>query len=163
MAQLTGVPGMVTKAGPGSGTAVTASVDNTAVNTLGSRQYDVAGNEYVYLQGVASTILGSVVTYNSSTGATTLIAANAIGPVAVAMGAFVASTFGWYCVKGIVTAACDAGIVSGAALYIDGTAGRCDDTVVAGDLIAGAFARSTDTSNLCTLEINYPFVTDTLS
>ena len=47
--------------------------------------------EFVYLKGVASTALGSWVTYNAGDNSTTLLAANAIGPVAIAMSASVAS------------------------------------------------------------------------
>ena len=41
--------------------------------------------EFIYLKGLASTAVGSWVTYNMDDGSTTLLAANAIGPVAVAM------------------------------------------------------------------------------
>lgn len=163
MAQLTGSSGIIVKGGPGTGTAVTASVDTTALYALCTRAFDANGlNEYIYLQGVASTIAGSVVTFDRSTGLTTLIVGNAVGPVAVAMAATVASTYGWYCIYGTCTAACDT-IADNTACYIDGTAGRIDDAVVAGDLVAGMFARSADSSNLCTVELNYPFCTDTLS
>lgn len=165
MAQLTGLDaGVIVKGGPGTGTAVTGSIDDSATIPVGSQARDAAGNVYIYLQGIGSTIAGSVVTYNSLTGVTALIAANAIGTVAVAMAAIVANKFGWYQIFGNNTVvSCDAGVVSGAALYIDGTAGRIDDTVVAGDLVAGMFARSTDASNLCSVYMQYPFVTDTLS
>ena len=76
--------------------------------------------------------------------------------------ATVANTFGWYQVRGTAIAACDT-IADNTACYIDGTAGRLDDAVVAGDLIANCVARSADSSNLCTVQINYPFVSDTLS
>jgi hypothetical protein len=101
------------------------------------------------------------VTYDEL-GITTLIVANAIGPVAIAKAITVASTWGWYQVRGSCTAACDT-IADNTACYIDGTAGRLDDAVVAGDLIANCFSRSADSSNLCTVQIYYPFVTDTIS
>src|SRR5690349_15386012 len=41
--------------------------------------------EFIYLQGVASTVLGSWVTYNADDFTTALLAADAIGPVAVSM------------------------------------------------------------------------------
>lgn len=163
MAQLTGAPGMIVKTGAGTGTAVTASVDSSALVPVCTRAFDATGlNEYIYLLGVASTVAGSVVTFDRTSGATTLIAGNAVGPVAVAMAATVASTYGWYCIYGTCTAACDT-IADNAAVYIDGTAGRIDDAVVAGDLVAGMFSRSTDSSNFCTVELFYPFCTDTLS
>lgn len=160
----TGGPGIIVKgsAGPATAQQNLTAIDSSAVVPVGTRSYDDLGNEYIYLQGVASTVAGSVVTFNRNTGATTLVVTNAIGPVAVAKAATVANTFGWYQIYGVGTAACDT-IASGTACYIDGTAGRIDDAVVAGDLIAGMFSRSTDSSNLCTVELFYPFCTDTLS
>ena len=46
------------------------------------------------------------------------------------------------------------------ALYIDGTAGRADDADVSGDSIHGAFSMTADTTNVATVMLNYPFVTD---
>lgn len=62
----------------------TSVVDTSAKTTVLTRAFDSAGNEYIYLKGVASTIVGSWVTYDE-TGLTTLLAANAKGPVAVSM------------------------------------------------------------------------------
>src|SRR5687767_1469871 len=56
--------------------------------------------EFIYLLGVASTAVGSWVTYNMDDGGTTLLVPNAIGPVAVAMSANVASQYGWYQIQG---------------------------------------------------------------
>lgn len=63
--------------------------------------------EFIYLLGVASTIVGSVVTYNPSTWQTKLgvVAVNIAAPVAFAMSANVASQYGWYQIGGIATAA----------------------------------------------------------
>lgn len=163
MAKLTGNPGMIVKVGAGTGTNVTSSIDSAAVHDVLTRAWDADNpdNEYIYLQGVASTVAGSVVTYDEA-GATTLIAANAIGPVAVAMAATVASTYGWYQIAGTATAACDAGITDNAKVYIDGTSGRVDDTVVLGDQIMGAIFRGTDSSNLVSVQLNYPYASDSL-
>src|SRR6185436_7277303 len=80
-------------------------VDTVARNVLGTRArgVDTTGNtaEYIYLQGVASTIAGSVVTFDNA-GLTTLIVADASGPVAVATGITVASTYGWYMIQGTI-------------------------------------------------------------
>jgi hypothetical protein len=160
MAKLTGVPGLIVKSGPGTGTAVTASVDTVQLHDVLTVAVDADNNynEYVYLLGVASTVVGSVVTYDEN-GVTTLIVGNAVGPVAVAQAITVASTWGWYMVRGSCTAACDT-VADNTQPFIDGTAGRIDDAVVAGDLIANMVIRSTDSSNLCTVQMNYPFVTD---
>jgi hypothetical protein len=75
-------------------------VDAVALNPLGTEARDNAGNVYVYLQGVASTIAGSWVTYDEA-GLTTNLATDSVpGPVAVATAAVVANKFGWYGVHG---------------------------------------------------------------
>src|SRR4029450_2020625 len=56
--------------------------------------------EFIYLKGVALTVVGSAVLYNPDDFATSLLAANDIGPVAVAMSASVAGQFGWYQIQG---------------------------------------------------------------
>lgn len=63
--------------------------------------------EFIYLQGVASTVAGSCVNYNPFTGATTLnVPANITNlPIAFAVAPTVASLFGWYQVAGTAIAA----------------------------------------------------------
>lgn len=137
-------------------------VHSTKKYRLGTVKKDVQNYEYVYLQGVASTIAGSAVTFDEA-GVTTLIAANAVGPVAVAQAAVDATTkYGWYMIKGKCSVSTDAGVADNAALYIDGTAGRVDDTVVAGDQVAGMVSRGTDSSNLTLVQLYYPEVTNAL-
>lgn len=141
--------------------AGTDTIDTTAKVPLGTEACDSSGNIYKYLTGVASTVAGSVVTFDEA-GLTTLIAANAVGPVAVAMAATVASTYGWYAVSHLgVSAACDT-VAADVACYIDGTSGRVDDAVVTGDLIVGAMTRTTDSGGFCTVQISRPFVTNIL-
>ena len=69
----------------------------TAKVTLGAtiRAKDTASTaygegEFIYLKGVASTVVGSFVTYNQGDSTTALLVANAVGPVATAMSACVA-------------------------------------------------------------------------
>lgn len=59
--------------------------------------------EFIYLKGVASTAVGSLVTWNVSTFQTALAAvgANKAVPIGVAMSACVASEYGWYQIGGI--------------------------------------------------------------
>lgn len=63
--------------------------------------------EFIYLLGVASTAVGSVVTYVPSTGVTALAAVGTSlpRPVAIAMSANVASQYGWYQISGTAVAA----------------------------------------------------------
>lgn len=66
---------------------------------------DEGEGEFIYLLGVASTVVGSVVNYSSS-GATALasIALDEPDPIAVAMSANVASQYGWYQIGGLAKA-----------------------------------------------------------
>jgi hypothetical protein len=59
--------------------------------------------EFIYLLGVASTAVGSLVTYTIASGLTVLAAvgANKTFPIAVAMSANVAAQYGWYQISGI--------------------------------------------------------------
>lgn len=131
---------------------------------LGTEKKDIGGNIYRYMKGGTSVALGSWVTFAADTNVPTLLAGNAIGPVAISMAANTSATnYSWYQVWGNNTVAKSDTTGSGTALYIDGTAGRVDDAVVSGDLVAGAFSTAADTANVLPVHINRPFVTDTLS
>ena len=122
--------------------------------------------EFIYLLGVASTAVGSWVTYNMDDGSTTLLAANAIGPVAVAMSANVASQYGWYQIQGKAVAKVSAGFVDNANLYATATPGEADDAVVAGDRVKrakGASAIGTPSTGLAEVEIDRPFMDDAVA
>lgn len=122
--------------------------------------------EFIYLQGVASTGVGDWVTYNSDDNSTTLLAANAIGPVAIAMSANVANQYGWYQIQGKAVGKALAGFVDNANVYATATAGSVDDAVVAGDrvkLAKGASAVGTPSAGLAEFEIARPFMDDGLA
>lgn len=122
--------------------------------------------EFIYLKGVASTVVGSWVTYNLDDGTTTLLAANAIGPVAVAMSINVANQYGWYMIQGKAVAKVSAGFVDNANLYATATPGEADDAVVAGDRIKrakGASAIGTPSAGLAECEIDRPFMDDAVA
>lgn len=137
-----------------------STVDSTAQYTLGSRHVDKSGNEYVYMLGVASTIVGSWVTYDEAY-TTTLLAADASGPVAVSMGINVASKYGWYQVWGSAEAALAASCADNAPLGYETTAGYAGDGRAAGDMIYGAISREASTAaGVYTVQIWHPFVTD---
>lgn len=59
--------------------------------------------EFIYLTGVTSTVAGSIVSYNTATFQTTLLAVGAGVPlpVGVAMSANVGSQYGWYQISGL--------------------------------------------------------------
>lgn len=119
--------------------------------------------ELIYLKGVVNCELGSWVTYNQDDGSTDLLAANAIGPVAVALAPVVANKFGWFQISGKVPAKALAGYLDNALVYATSTAGSVDDAVVAGDRVKnakGASAVGTPSAGLAEFEIQRPFMDD---
>jgi len=130
-------------------------IHTTQQNPLGIRTQDAQGNEYVYLQGIGSTIVGSWVVYTSATYITTLTVANSKGKVAVAQAAVLASQFGWYQIYGLATGSVATG-AAGGKVWVTATPGRVDNTDVAVDLVVGALQVGATASNLATFELNYP-------
>lgn len=119
--------------------------------------------EFIYLKGLDSTVVGSWVTYNQDDNSTTLLAANAIGPVAVAMAASVTGKYGWYQISGKAVGLALTGYVDNALVYATSTAGSIDDAVVAGDRVKnakGASAVDTPSTGLAEFEIQRPFMDD---
>lgn len=137
--------------GPVSATAgELGTVYTTAPMELGTmvQGVDSLGNfaEYVMLAGCTSTIVGSVVTFDEA-GATTLIAANAVGPVAVAL-AICDSTseYAWYGVTGTFATDVVANCADNAKLGRETTDGKVGDGAASGDVITGAVSRAATTS-----------------
>lgn len=126
---------------------------------------DYGAGEFIYLLGVASTAVGSWVTYSADNFGTALLAANAIGPVGIAMSANVASQYGWYQISGKAVGKVLASFADNGNVYATATAGSVDDAVVAGDLVfnaKGASAIDTPSTGLAEMEISRPFVKDGL-
>ena len=122
--------------------------------------------EFIFLKGVASTAIGSWVTYNDDDYTTTLLAANAIGPVAVAMSANVAGQYGWYQIQGKAIGLCLAGFLDNANVYATATAGSVDDAVVAGDRVKnakGASAIGVPSGSFAEFEIDRPWMDDAVA
>jgi len=147
-----------------------AETSTTQKHRLGDRFHcsdDTYGpGEFIYLKGVASTAVGSWVTFNADDGTTALLAANAIGPVAIAMSACVADNFGWYQIYGKAVGKALTGFLDDANVYATATAGSIDDAVVAGDRVKnakGASAVGTPSAGLAEFEIQYPFMDDALA
>jgi hypothetical protein len=136
-------------------------VHTTAKNTVGERAVDEAGNEYIYLKGVASTAIGTWVSFDE-TGTTTRLVTNAQGRVAIAMAATVASTWGWYQIYGMASGLALTLFADNGKVYITATDGSVDDADVATNLVNGAVGRSAvnETTLLATFELNYPEVLD---
>lgn len=142
-------------------------VSSTARVPVGTRCQGIDGTygpgEFIYLKGVASTAVGSLVTFYPDDYTTALLVANAIGQVAVAMAATVANTYGWYQIYGkgackVVAAVADNGLV-----YACATAGSGDDAATAGDRVKNAiFASATDgpATGYAEIELYYPLMDD---
>ena len=119
--------------------------------------------EFIYLTGVASTVVGSIVVYSPDDFTTALASANAVGPVAVAMSINVASQYGWYQIGGKAVGKVLSGFADNGDCYLTSTAGSIDDADAAGDFVSnmlGASAIGTPSAGLAELEIWRPFVRD---
>lgn len=124
---------------------------------------DLGCGEFIYLEGVASTEVGSWVLYHATDYSTSLLSANAISPVAVAMSANVANQYGWYQISGKAVGKALTGYADNALVYATATAGSVDDAVVSGDrvkLARGASAVGTPSAGLAYFEIHRPFADD---
>ena len=139
-------------------------VDATALRTVGERyRDDDTGKEYIYLKGVASVVVGTVVTYQITTTAlsTTLRSATGgKGHVAVAMGVIVAAKFGWFQIAGLnlVTLA-DSSAAAGPA-YLGGTTGGIDSTKVVGDHINNMVITVAESGGVVGVHMLYPYAFD---
>lgn len=150
-----------------------ADTSTTATHPLGTRvkARDFGANqngegEFIYLLGVASTAVGSWVTYNQDNSGTSLLAANAIGPTAIAMSANVANQFGWYQIFGKAIGLALAAFADNGNVYGTATAGSVDDAIVAGDRVQnakGASAVDSPATGMAEFEISYPFTNDALA
>ena len=161
--QIAGIDTGVTSAsGVSSGST---SVIPTPPNVLGKivRADDptYGEGEFILLLGVAGTEVGSVVKYNATTYQTVLVTNTASQdvPVAVAMSANLAGTFGWYQVSGNAVIKKTAVAVSPqVTLFLSGTAGRVKVLASAGLQVVAA--RS---ANLATIGATVSTVTVTIN
>lgn len=99
--------------------------------------------EFIYLVGVASTVVGAWVIYNATTWqtalGTTTNAENKGVPVAVAMSACVASEYGWYQISGnAVMKKTGVAVTPQVPIFISATAGRIKVLASSGQQILGA-------------------------
>ena len=119
--------------------------------------------EFIYLLGVASTVVGSLVKYNATTYQTALVTntANQDVPVAVAMSANVAGQYGWYQISGLATVKKTAVTVTPqVTVFLSSTAGRVKVVASAGLQVVGARSANlttvTSTTSTVVLCINRP-------
>jgi hypothetical protein len=142
---------------------VTETVQKHALGTCVRGEDPVyGGGEFIYLKGVASTVVGSMVDYDRSANTTTLSPATlGTGQVAVAMSANVLNQFGWYQIAGVAAVKSpNATTVDAEVWMLAATPGSVDDAVVAGEQILNAQFLSTTgvpSAGLALIQIQYPF------
>jgi len=103
--------------------STTDTVQNHPLGTIIRANDPTYGDgEFIYLLGVASTTVGSVVTYDASTYQTVLSAVGGNIPraVAIAMSANVAAAYGWYQISGqaVIAKSCLVSLAAGAAVGV---------------------------------------------
>lgn len=132
-----------------------ANTETTQKHPLGTvvKAYDptYGEGEFIYLLGVGSTEVGSLVKYNATTYQTALLTVangkNMGVPVAVAMSANVATQYGWYQIEGnAVIKKTTVAVTPQVPIFISATSGRMKVLASAGQQILGA-----QTANLTTV------------
>ncbi len=146
------------------GIADTSTTQNHPLGTI-VRAYDptYGEGEFIYCSGVASTVVGSFALIHEDGFTTTLLAANDIGRVGLAMSINVASQYGWYQISGKGVGKVAASFADNGLVYATATAGTADDAVVAGDRVKkciGASAIDTPSTGLAEMELDRPFMDD---
>ena len=119
--------------------------------------------EFIYLKGVAATVVGSLVNYDPYLATTTLApATTGKGPVAVAMSANVLNQFGWYQIGGVAAVKAPNAMAVGAEVFmLAATPGSVDDAAVAGEQVLNAVVTTTTgtpSSGLALILIQRPFL-----
>lgn len=139
---------------------VSAYDDFTQIDTvkrMALGTYVFTGDKaYVYVQGVTSGAAGKWATYTSA-GVTVLTVADINGMAGIFMATLDATTkYGFLQVFGINATADVTAATAGAALYATATAGRLDESAVAGDMALNVSVIVTGASNVATVFLNYP-------
>jgi hypothetical protein len=141
----------------------TSTVKNHVLGTIVRATDPTYGEgEFIYLPGIGSTAVGSLVTYNTSSYTTALAAVgtNKPQPIAVAMSANIASQYGWYQISGIavVKKTCTVSLAANAAvgvLTIGLAAGTGSGKEIQGALVA-AVASATAGRTTVQVVVNRP-------
>jgi|SRR6185295_17343715 len=153
---------MANPVGPFAVVGAAGDIHTTQKNPLGARYQDENGNEYVYLLGVASTVAKDAVTYNATTYATARAINDAVGFIAIATAAVVASNWGWYQIYGFGSVNVKTSIAAANGAFLTVTAGQLDDASVAGDFVNGFLFTGVDVSLVAPCHFTYPYVTNTV-
>lgn len=143
--------------------AVTDTVQRHAIGTrLRAVDPTYGEGEFIYLKGVASTAIGTMVDYDTYLNTTTISPATAgTGSVAIAMSANVALQYGWYQIEGAAVVKAPNTMVVGADVFsLAATPGSVDDAAVAGEQILNAKVSTTTGTpgtGFGVIQINRPF------
>lgn len=137
------------------------------VGTIVTGYDDTQGyGEFIYLPGVAAVVEGDLVVYDLVPGAEAIVRAttalaNSGRLVAVALGAVVAGTFGWFQITGVAIVNVAAAFAAGNKVMLTAVAGVVDDAAVAGSQLIGAISSSaigTPAANKAYVTINRPSI-----
>lgn len=119
--------------------------------------------EFIYLKGVASTVVGSIVNFKGTTYQTALGYAgeNVPSPVAIAMSANVADQYGWYQISGLAVAAKSSAVSFAAAakVAVSSSTGLAVATISGNELqgaMVSAVASAASGRTTVTLVVNRP-------
>jgi hypothetical protein len=127
-----------------------SSVQQHPLGTIARARHATQGEgEFIYLKGVADTVVGLLVEYNRTDHRTTLSASatNKGVPVAVAMAATVADRYGWYQLSGnAVVKKTAVTVLPQVTVFMSATTGRIKVLASAGRQLLGA-----KTANLVTV------------
>lgn len=107
-----------------------------------ARHATYGDGEFIYLQGIGSTVVGDAVVYSTAFLTTRAVLASR-GPVAIAMSANVASQYGWYQISGLGVVKAGT-VVAETAAQLTATDGTLDDTTTATRYIDGAVFKTAD-------------------
>lgn len=144
-----------------------AATETTAKHPLGTiisaHDPTYGAGEFIYLKGVASTTVGSIVNYSGTTYQTALgyVGENRSSPVAIAMSANVANQYGWYQISGVAVAAkaCTVSFAAGAPVAVGSTSGLAVATLSGQELqgaVVSAVASATAGRTTVSLVVNRP-------
>jgi len=114
----------------------------------------LGGGEFVYLVGVASTVVGSLVSWDPVKATTTLSpnVAKPRLPFAVAMAATTAHCYGWYQIAGAAAISKVTGVVikPGVPIYLTSTAGSITGATASGKEVIAAITVGTTANSAAT-------------
>lgn len=136
---------------PANGSSAVPSTPMTPGCIVKASDPTYGEGEFILLLGVTSTIVGSLVRYNTVSYATTLVVNTAVQvmPVAVAMAANTATTtWAWYQISGTAVLAKTAVIIlPNVAVYISATAGKVRAIASAGIQVVGCRSQLVTTAS----------------